>query len=188
MAAELEEIYLTETKSLSEKQTKKIIETTIDATLQKINNVTIIDRMKALKEEAFKNTEKLLYNYNTLKEHVSDETGYYDMMSKKTSGSIVKYSKSKVLFNDDEMLKSREESYIRSRNDLNRLEKALSKVRRKKEYKVIELRYFEKKENDDTYTFEEIAEILEKDEKTVRTWKNKIIKEISIYLFGSDAI
>lgn len=144
--------------------------------------------MKTLKDETFKNTEKLLYNYESLKEHVSDETGYFEMMSKRTSGSIIRYSKSKALVNNDEMLRLREESYLRSKNDLERLERALSKVKRRKEYRVIELRYFAKKENGDTYTFEEIAEKLEKDEKTIRIWKNKLIKEISINLFGSDAI
>jgi RNA polymerase sigma factor (sigma-70 family) len=173
---------------LNEKQTKKLIEATINVTLQKINNIAIIDRIKLLKEETFKNTEKLLYNYNALKEHVSDETGYICMIGKKTSGSIVRYSKSKALTNDDEMIKLRLESYDRSKNDLDRLEKALAKVKGKKEYRVIEIRYLKKKESGETYTFEEIADLLNVDEKTVRRWKNNIIKEISIYLFGSDAI
>jgi RNA polymerase sigma factor (sigma-70 family) len=173
---------------LNEKQTKKLIEATINVTLQKINNIAIIDRIKLLKEETFKNTEKLLYNYNALKEHVSDEAGYMCMIGKKTSGSIVRYSKSKALTNDDEMIKLRLESYDRSKNDLDRLEKALAKVKGKKEYRVIEIRYLKKKESGETYTFEEIADLLNVDEKTVRRWKNNIIKEISIYLFGSDAI
>ncbi|MDD3173596.1 MAG: hypothetical protein PHF63_08050 [Herbinix sp.] len=166
----------------------QLIEKTINATIHKINNITMIDRVKILKEDTFKNTEKLLYNYNTLKEHVTDEVGYYGMMDKRASGSIIRYSKSKAITNDDEMQRCREESYIRSKNDLTRLDKAMNKVKSKKEFKVIELRYLMKNDNGETYTFEEIAEILEKDEKTVRMWKNKIIKEISIYLFGSDAI
>jgi RNA polymerase sigma factor (sigma-70 family) len=176
---------LQEVKHLTDAQ---LIEKTINATIHKINNITMIDRVKILKEDTFKNTEKLLYNYYTLKEHVTDEDGYYGMMDKRGSGSIIRYSKSKAITNDDEMQRCREESYLRSKNDLSRLDKALSKVRNKKEFKVIDLRYLQKNEYGETYTFEEIAEILEKDEKTVRVWKNKIIKEISIYLFGSDAI
>lgn len=168
--------------------TKKLIESTVEATILKINSFSLVDRMKTLKDETFKNTEKLLYNYNALKDHINDEIGYFEMMEKRTSGSIVRYSKSKAIVNDDEMLRIREESYLRSKNDLERLERALNKVKKRKEYKVIELRYFISKKNGDIYTFEEIAEKLEKDEKTVRTWKNKLIKEISINLFGSDAI
>jgi hypothetical protein len=152
--------------------------------------------MKEIKSEAYKNTEKLLYNYNLLKEHVIDEEGYFGMLNKRSSGSVVRYSKSKAAVNEDEMLKLREESYKRSKSDLERLEKALSKVKGTKEYKVIELRYFRKKNNRDTYTFEEIAERLSKtegfpetlNEKTVRRWRSSIVNEISVYLFGSDAI
>jgi hypothetical protein len=173
---------------LNETQAKKLIEDTVDLTFQKMNSLTIIDRMKVLRDETFKNTEKLLYNYYTLKEHVSDEEGYFEMLGKRTSGSIVRYSKSKASFNDDEMVRIRAESLQRSKSDLDRLEKVLRKVNKRKEYKVIELRYFSKKDNGDTYTFEEIAEMLEKDEKTVRIWKKKIVNEIAIYIFGSDAI
>src|SRR5690606_12932675 len=99
--------------------TKKLIESTVEATILKINGYSLVDRMKALKDEIFKNTEKLLYNYMTLKEHVADESGYFEMLEKRASGSIVRYSKSKAVVNDDEMLRLREESYLRSKNDLN---------------------------------------------------------------------
>ena len=181
---------------LTDTQTMKLIKSTVDATFLKINSVALIDKMKALKDDTYKNTEMLLYNYKVLKEHVEDEVGYYEMMEKRASGSIIRYSKSKALSNEDEMMKLREESYYRSKNDLLRLDKALKKVINKKGYKVIELRYFEKKDNGDTYTFDEIAEILSQSgeysetlsEKTVRRWRSSLVKEISIYLFGSDAI
>lgn len=173
---------------MEDKQTQELIESTVEATVIKLSGITVLDRMKAIKDETFKNTEKLLYNYNALKEHVKDEIGYFNMLYKSTSGSIVRYSKSKIIANEDEMIKFREESLRRSRSDLERIEKALSKVKRKKEYQVIELKYFSKKENGDSYTFEDIAEELGLTEKTVRTWKNKLIKEMSVYIFGSDAI
>jgi hypothetical protein len=152
--------------------------------------------MKALKDETFKNTEKLLYNYKPLKEHVADEEGYFGMLGKRTSGSIVRYSKSKASFNDDEMIRLRAESLQRSKNDLDRLEKALRKINKRKEYRVIELRYFTKRDNGDTYTFEEIAEQLSQSgnynetlsEKTVRRWRSSMVNEIAVFIFGSDAI
>lgn len=179
-----------------DKATKNVIESTIVMTIDKLNSVTLIDKMQKIKDETYKNTETLLYNYKILKEHVEDETGYFGMLDKKKSGSIISYSKNKVSYSEDEALNSREKSFDRSKNDLERLEKALSKVKNKKEYKVIEMRYFTKKPNGETYNFEEIAEILSKDssypdslsEKTVRRWRSSLVKEISIYLFGSDAI
>ncbi len=166
----------------------ELIENTVNVTIQKINKITVLDRMKVLKDETFKNTEKLLYNFNTLREHVYNEDSYFEMMNKRSSGSIVRYSKTKAVPNDDEMMKFRRESLERSRSDLERVEKALKEVRGWKEYEVLQLRYFQKKPEGDTYTFGEIAELLEKDEKTIRIWKNKIVNEIAIYLFGSDAI
>lgn len=171
-----------------DKQTQKLIESTVDATVSKLNSITTIDRMKAMKEETFKNTEKLLYNYKALKEHVEDEKGYFDMMHHGKSKSIVRYSSSGGTFNEDEMLRSRSESFERSRCDLKRVEKALSKIKNKKEYKVIELRYFTKKDDGETYTYEEISEFLGKDEKTIRTWKNKLVNYLAVCIFGSDAI
>lgn len=179
-----------------DKKTKDIIESTVLITIDKMNSITIIDKLKAIKDQTFKNTEQLLYNYKVLKEHVEDEAGYFEMLNKCSSGSIICYSKNKVTYNEDEVLASREKSFDRSKSDLMRLEKALSKVKKRKEFKVIEIRYFQKKKNGDTYNFDEIAEMLSKEpnypdtlsEKTVRRWRSSIVKEISINLFGSDAI
>lgn len=65
-----------------------------------------------------------------------------------------------------------------------------------KGYEVIEARYFNRKPGGDNYTWEEIAGTLagsdgyseNLNEKTVRAYKNKLIKEMAVYLFGSDAI
>lgn len=179
-----------------DKQTKAIIQSTVDTTIDKINSVALIDKMKAIKDETYKNTEQLLYNYKILKEHVEDEDGYFAMIYKNKSGSIISYSKNKVAYNEEEVISSRARSFDRSKNDLERLEKAIAKVNQKKEFKVIELKYFQKKLTGDTYNFEEIAELLSQidgypnslSEKTVRRWRSSLVKEISIHLFGSDAI
>ncbi len=181
-------IILSKKTLTAEQQTKILIESTVSATIEKISKLSSIDRMKEIKDETFKNTEKLLYRYKTLKEHVTDEKEYFDMLYKRSSGSIVRYSKTKATQNTDEMLRLREESLDRSKNDIDRLEKAIEKIKSKKEFQVIQLRYFETNENDETRTFEEIASILGIDEKTARTWKNKMINEIAVRLFGSDAI
>ena len=61
---------------------------------------------------------------------------------------------------------------------------------------MIELRYLSRKENNEVYTYEEIAEMLagtkgygiNLTERTVRRYKNELVKELAVLLFGSDAL
>ncbi|MCI8483491.1 MAG: hypothetical protein HFH41_04025 [Lachnospiraceae bacterium] len=186
------------------KETKETIITTIDEVFKKMNSISWVDRQKVMKEEAFKNTEKILYCYQTLKEHVEDEKEYLDMAFHGKSASFITYSKNKAAPTDEEtILRDRKASYERSLNDVERIEKALHKIQDRKGYEVIELRYLSRKESEEgnkikeeLYTYEEIADILAKqegyndnlNEKTVRTYKNTLVKEMAVLLFGSDAI
>ena len=186
------------------KEVKEVIAAAVDETFRKMNDISWLERQKLMKEEAFKNTEKLLYSYSILKEHVADEAEYLKMAEKQTSGSIVKHSEHKgEPLDEEEISKAREASYHRSRADVERIEKALEKIKGKKGYEVIELRYLSRKETvedgkkaEETYTFEEIAALLagqpgyseNLNEKTVRGYKNALIHDIAIFLFGSDAV
>ena len=173
------------------KEIKETIAVTIDEVFKKMNSISWLERQKAMKDEAFKNTEKILYCFNILKEHVADEEGYLAMIQKSTSGSIVRYQKNKVDKPD------------RSKNDVERIEKALKKIEGKKGYEVIEMRYLQRKKTvengkqvEEVYTFEEIADILggqqgyneNLNEKTVRNYKNALVRDMAIFLFGSDAV
>lgn len=55
------------------KEIKETIAVTIDEVFKKMNSISWLERQKAMKDEAFKNTEKILYCFNILKEHVADE-------------------------------------------------------------------------------------------------------------------
>ena len=170
------------------KEIKETIAVTIDEVFKKMNSISWLERQKAMKDEAFKNTEKILYCFNILKEHVADEEGYLAMIQKSTSGSIVRYQKNKVDKPDeDQLLEDRIASYNRSKNDVER----------------IEMRYLQRKKTvengkqvEEVYTFEEIADILggqqgyneNLNEKTVRNYKNALVRDMAIFLFGSDAV
>ena len=80
---------------------------------------------------------------------------------------------------------------------------AMHQTMKEKGYEVIEMRYLKRKKQvedgkqmETIYTFEEIAEILggqqgyndNLNEKTVRGYKNTLIHDMAIFLFGSDAI
>lgn len=173
-----------------DKQISKIVEKAVIATIENISNQSLIDQMEKKKNDSFKNTEKLLYNYKILKEHVQDEEGYFGMLNKGKSKSVVVYSSKSGSSNldEDEAMIKRKESLRRSQNDLKRIEKALDAVRDRKEFKVIELRYFSRNDEHEAYSWEEITEQLKISDKTARRWKNNIVREISIRIFGSDAI
>lgn len=186
------------------KETKETILVTIDMVFKKMNSISWLDRQKSMKDEAFKNTEKILYCYNILKEHVANEAEYLDMAFKGKSTSFVTYSKNKVQKPDeDTILLDRQASWSRSKNDVERIEKALEKIRGKKGYEVIEMRYLQRKKvkengkiTEEVYTYEEITDLLagqqgyneNLNEKTVRNYKNSLIREMAVLLFGSDAI
>lgn len=188
-------------KTTVSKEIKDAIEITIQEVFQKLNSISWLERQKALKEEAFKNTEKILYCYNALKEHVADETKYLEEYQaeyeKKRSKSIVQYtSKTTASVDEDELLEDRKLSYKRSKEDVDRITKALDKIKEYKGYEVIELRYLTRTESNEVFTYEQIAEQLagtksygkDLSERTVRRYKNELVKEMAVLLFGSDAL
>lgn len=183
------------------KEVKETIEVTIDEVFRKMNSISWLERQKAMKDEAFKNTEKILYCYNVLQEHVESEEQYLEEcmadLQRKRAKSIVLYSTAKSPEPDvDQIIEDRKAAYRRSKSDAERIEKALKSVRAKKGYPVIEYRYLKRKDGGDVYTYEEIAELLagtdnyseNLNEKTVRNYKNSLVRDISVFLFGSDAI
>ena len=186
------------------KEIKETITVTIDEVFKKMNSISWLERQKAMEEEAFKNTEKILYCFNILKEHVADEKEYIEMMQKQTSCSIVRYSKSKTEKPDEDiLLENRIASYNRSKRDVERIEKALEKIKKKKGYEVIETRYLKRNKKidngkivEEVYTFEEIADMLagqqgyseNLNENTLSNYKNVLIRDMAIFLFGSDAV
>lgn len=188
-------------KAAVSKEIKNTIEVTIQEVFQKLNSISWLERQKAMKEEAFKNTEKILYCYNALKEHVADEAQYLAEYQaeyeKKRSKSIVQYtSKTTMQIDEDELLEDRKLSYKRSKEDVDRITKALDKIKEYKGYEVIELRYLSRTNTNEVYTYEQIAEMLagtksygkDLSERTARRYKNDLVKEIAVLLFGSDAL
>ncbi len=183
---------------------KEVIGTAVDEVFKKMSVSSWLDRQKVMKEEAFKNTEKILYCFNTLKEHIADEAEYIAMIRKNRSNSMVIYSKNKIEpLEEDLLIEERIASYNRSKSDVERIEKALQKIKGRKGYEVIEMRYLQRKramENgkqiEEIYTFEEITDILSGQqgysenlsERTIRRYKNVLIQQMAIFLFGSDAV
>lgn len=46
---------------------------------EQLSKISFIERQKQVQSNTYKSTERLLYNFNTLKEHLENETEYLDM-------------------------------------------------------------------------------------------------------------
>ena len=92
-----------------------------------------------------------------------------------------------------ERLADRLESFERTKRELFVIDTILDRFRGRESFKVIEMYYFGldadgiERDNDDTITFQDIAAALGRSEKTVRTWRTKIVKNIAVLLFGIKA-
>lgn len=162
---------------------------------EQLSKVSFIERQKLVQSNTYKSTERLLYNFNALKEHLENETEYLDMAYHKTAGSIVKFQKNKVdKPTDDQLLQDRIDSYRRSLHDFERIKKAIDAVSDQKGFEIIRLKYLTP--GNETVTYEGIAEQLagthgfsdKLNEKTVRRYKSLLINKIATLIFGSDAI
>lgn len=162
---------------------------------EQLSKVSFIERQKLIQSNAYKSTEKLLENFNALKEHLENETEYLEMAFHKNSGSVVKFQKNKAdKPTDDQLLQDRIDSYHRSLHDFERIKKAIDAMSDQKGFEIIRLKYLTP--GNETVTYEGIAELLagthgfsEKlNEKTVRTYKSSLIKKIATLIFGSDAL
>lgn len=169
---------------------------TVDEAIEKMSSFSWIERIKALSNDYFVSTEKLLYAYPALQSHLEHEDEYFDMAFHGSSSSIVKFSKFKISKPEEEqILKDRKESYNRSKSDLEKIEEALDSIKNEKGYEIISLRYFVNKKDGNTRTWREVAEELGKLDKypddiaesTIRKYKNRLVRKMAVVIFGSDA-
>ncbi len=172
---------------------KKAVAEALTEQISEFSKVSFVERQKVVQRNAFYNTEKLLYGYSALENHLSNEKEYLEMALKHSSGSMIKYQKNKVERPDEEqLLADRKRSYERSLHDYERLKKALESMEDRKGYEIIRMKYL----SGEDFTYEDIADILagtdgfseNLNEKTVRRYKNKLVSEIALLLFGTDAI
>lgn len=156
---------------------------------------------KVLKQQAKKrhknnklyNTSLLLRNYNNFKKHI--ETTYFE---------DEEIAITDLLKKNDEVLDETDSLFIesilrtkkRTKIMLNHIDNCLELYKIKceqnekiyRKYKVIMFLYIEQSENGENYTIEDVANILGISTKTVDRDKEEAIKELSIFLFGIDAL
>ena len=146
-------------------------------------------------------TERLLRNYQTLKRLVEspDEYGY---IPPQRSSSISAAPPSGGVRDPQEAMEAaiqaREESFSRTKAQFEILHAVVEKFVDRPEFVVIRMCYFgedaqgnDRPENAGQYSWEEIAEELEtagvrRNEKTLRSWRTKLVQDMTVLLFGID--
>ncbi len=197
MEMEYAELRRVITDVMRSREVMEALENTVRETVRKqmdgFGNVGYIERQRAVKKDVLAKTEKLLYEYHALEQHLASKKEYLDMAFKHSSGSVVRYQKNgSGKPNEEQILDDRKKSYEWSLHVFGEVKAALDAVSSKKGFEIIKMKYLSGKD----YSFEEIAEGLagtngfsdRLSEKTVRVYKSKLLGEIALILFGADAI
>lgn len=152
----------------------------------------------------FKAMETLLYNYKKLAALVADEEAYCEVeyhAGRKTfsttpqaKGFIQRKTEAEIV---EEMREEKQKQFKETKSGFDSLARAISLFEGHKEFVVIRLYYFGEDINGNpreggTATWEEIAEELSdagilKEIKTARRWRNKIVNDMAVCVFGIPA-
>lgn len=146
----------------------------------------------------FKITEKLLYSYPALRRIVSDKASYTKVDLQERSKSVVRFNPSGQWKSREDVIESlerdKEAEFDITARDFKKLDRVIQQFKDRKEFPVIRLYYF--KENADgtprsqdapEMTWEELSAELDRGIKTVTRWRNEIVNDMAICLFGIDA-
>ena len=150
----------------------------------------------------YRTTERLLRNYKKYQRLVTDLEGYgFEPINKSHDISVAPPPGSGVsdrvdLY--DEHVAARRASYERTKARYDEIDAVIRQFQDREEFVVIRMYYFNEDVNgqdrgDDAkaYTFDEISEELaaagiEKSVRTLRTWRTKLVQDMTVLLFGVD--
>lgn len=150
----------------------------------------------------FKAMEALLWNYKRLQKLVSDPESYLDVHVQHRSKSIVRMGSGGAgigyLETDEDQLETlraeRQQSYERTRARFDEVDMVVRLFRSEPEWPIVGMYYFgedaegrERDEHAPRWTWESIALDLLISEKTARRRRSKIVRNMSIVMFGAPA-
>jgi len=159
----------------------KIIEKAVNAGIKAASNLN-----------PFKRTEQLLYSYPTLKQQIIKTEQYIEDLNKvdsigkskdiATFGGGGSGESKDMMEVHQERIQEKLKSLERTRTDVKWIEVALDAVCNEKHFEIIEMRYF------GNMSIVDIADILGMNQDGVNTHKRHLVKRLSVFLFGSDAV
>lgn len=175
------------------KNVKKSVEKAIDNKMIPIADI-IVERLRSsnlLKDELsyYRRVELALMNLNALKEAVKQKDEELEDLEKyglpEKSKSIVIYSSSGGNTVEDRYIEKREKILMEkaeTERDIEKIEKALNKIREDKYFEIIKMKYLEKRE-DEKITDEDVAEALGRDRTTIIRNKKRLINKLKTIMF-----
>lgn len=150
----------------------------------------------------FHATEKLLYNYKRLEALVENEQEYLELEPARVSTSLVRMAPSIGGISSPEPMEQLQQrrmiSYERTKMRFNEIAQVVKLFEKEREFVIVRMYYFNEdsegnpRADDNRFTWEEMmfelseANILH-DTKTARKWRNRIINDMAICLFGKPA-
>lgn len=152
----------------------------------------------------FRAMESLLFNYKKLAALVADYESYMKVELPEKSTSIIAFSPSSGPYKAkedilEEIERDKLAAYQRTRARFEELEKVVNLFRDRKEFHVVRMYYFgedaegnQRPDDAKSYTWEEIAFELSdmgmvRDAKSARRWRNKIVNDMAVCMFGKAA-
>ena len=154
----------------------------------------------------FRAMESLLYNYKKLAALVADYEGYTHVQIQGRSKDVVRFSPSaggNAYRTQDEIMEEMERdkviSYHRTRARFEEIDRVVKLFAGKKEFHVVRMYYFgeaadgtPRPADAPSCTWEDIAEELGemnliRDAKSARRWRNKIVNDMAVCMFGKPA-
>ncbi len=170
----------------------------IAAAVERATQETVAAMQQAPDRNYFKITETLLYSYPALRRIVSDKASYIKVDLQERSKSVVRFNPSGQWKSREDVIESlerdKEAEFDITARDFKKLDRVIQQFKDRKEFPVIRLYYF--KENADgsprsqdapEMTWEEVSAEIGKEIKTLSRWRNNIVNDIAICLFGIDA-
>ena len=150
----------------------------------------------------YRTTERLLRNYKNYQRLVTDLEGYgFEPIGKSHDISVAPPPGSGVMDKVDlydEHVAARRASYERTKARYDEIDAVVRRFQDKEEFVIIRMYYFnedangrDRGEDAKPYTFDEISEELaaagiEKSVRTLRTWRTKLVQDMTVLLFGVD--
>ena len=153
-------------------------------------------------QNLYRTTERLLRNYKAYQKLVTDLEGYgFEPIGKSLSISVAPPPGSGMTDRVDlydEHVAARRASYERTKARYDEIDAVVRQFQDREEFIVIRMYYFNEDVNGQDrgegvkpYTFDEISAELEaigidRSERSLRTWRTKLVQDMTVLLFGVD--
>lgn len=144
----------------------------------------------------FRAAETLLYNYKSLQALLRDRSGYVEReLPGRSAGIVLNAGQGHGGGSMDEMIGDREAERARlyelTAARFDQVDRVVQLFNDRPEFKALRMYYFGENEagqdrgvHAERYTWEEIGDLLGRDPKTLRRWRNRIVKDMAVCWFG----